>query len=289
MAHELTSAKSKPPMALLRRYLSDWRSLFPGGSAGVLQLMYPPLGAAIAAQSGFFDDPFARVYRSIPQIWSTVLLPDGAERAIHIRDLHRAIRGTDDSGKHYHALDPETFWWAHATFTWEVFEAIRLFFRGGLGRVDIDRLYAESLDWYDLYGVRYRDLPPDYGSFCEKFDQVCRDKLEMTPAARCTLDLALAGKWRLPLVRSDFKDPLTRGAGRVVVIGALPGIVRERFDLPFSRADERRLSLIRWISRWGFGLTPHAVNRRTMGFTLRYVGAATRPQRYLPPADEQPA
>ena len=53
--------------------MRDARSLFPGGSAGLLQLMYPPLGAAVAAQSDFFDDPFGRVYRSIPQIWACLL------------------------------------------------------------------------------------------------------------------------------------------------------------------------------------------------------------------------
>lgn len=102
---------------MLRCYLGDFRTLLTGGSAGVLQLMYPPLGAAVAAQSDFFGDPFGRVYRSVPQIWATVLAPDGAERARRIRDLHRSIQGTDASGRPFHALDPETYWWAHATFT----------------------------------------------------------------------------------------------------------------------------------------------------------------------------
>lgn len=70
---------------MLRRYLGDVRSLLPGGAAGILQLMDPPLGAAVAAQSDFFEDPFGRIYRSIPQIWATVLAPDGRQRARRIR------------------------------------------------------------------------------------------------------------------------------------------------------------------------------------------------------------
>ena len=27
----------------------------------------------------------------------------------------------------YHAMDPETFWRAHATFTWEIFRPVELF------------------------------------------------------------------------------------------------------------------------------------------------------------------
>lgn len=271
-------------MPLLYRYLSDWRSLFPGGSAGILQLMYPPLGTAVAKQSDFFENPFGRVYRSIPQIWATVLKPDGAARARHIRDLHRSIQGTDDTGRPYHALDPETYWWAHATFTWEVFESIRLFHRGGLDRVDVDCLYAETLTWYELYGVRYNELPPDYGAFCEHYERICGDKLEMTPAARCTLDMAISGQWRLPLTKSNFKDPLTRNAGRLVVIGAMPEIVRERFDLPWTDADQKWFERICRLGRWGFAMVLPRINRRMMSFTLRYVGSATRHERYLPPA-----
>src|SRR5205823_5265270 len=101
---------------LRRRYAEDWRSILDGTSIGILQLMYPPLGAAVAAQSGFFEDPYGRIYRSIPQIWATLLAPDADERARKIRDLHRGIKGVVN-GQRYHALEPETFWWAHATFT----------------------------------------------------------------------------------------------------------------------------------------------------------------------------
>ncbi len=276
-------------MGLLHRYLGDWRSLFPGGTAGILQLMYPPLGAAIVQQSDFFANPFGRVYRSIPQIWATVLQEGGAERAQKIRDLHRTIKGVDEVGRKYHALDPETWWWAHATFTWEVFESIRLFHHGGLARVDVERLYAQTLEWYELYGVSYRDIPPDYPSFCARFNEICEKTLEMTPAARHTVDLALAGDWRAPLVKSTFKDPITRNAGRLVAIGALPRIVRERFGIPWTKTDQHRLDLICWMGRWGFGLIPKSMNRAGMCFVMRYVGAATQPERFLPPASAKEA
>ncbi len=278
----LAAADSGNRMRLLYRYLGDWRSLFPGGTAGILQLMYPPLGAAIAAQSDFFGNPFGRVYRSIPQIWATVLQAGGAERAIKIRDLHRTINGTDGSGQSYHALDPKTWWWAHATFTWEVFESIRLFHVGGLRRVDVDRLYAETVEWYHLYGVSYRDIPATYPEFCTRFEQFCRDDLQMTPAARHTLDLALAGDWRAPLVRDTFRNPVIRNAGRIVVTGTLPATVRARFDIPWPESDRRRFERICWLGRWGFALVPHFANWQGMKFAMRYVGASTRPERFVP-------
>ena len=88
---------------------ADFRSLLPGGSAGLLQLMHPALGHAVMEHSAFAQDPFGRVYRSIPQIWATILTPEDDARVHHPHE--------------YHALDPDTFWWAHATFTWQMFRS----------------------------------------------------------------------------------------------------------------------------------------------------------------------
>lgn len=33
-----------------------------------------------------------------------------------VRDFHTGIKGTFPDGERYHALDPETYYWAHATF-----------------------------------------------------------------------------------------------------------------------------------------------------------------------------
>lgn len=271
-------------MELLRRYLGDFRTLLTGGSAGVLQLMYPPIGTAVAAQSDFFDDPFGRVYRSVPQIWATVLSPDGALRAQKIRDLHKTIQGTDAKGRSFHALDPETWWWAHATFTWEVFEAIRLFFPGGLSGVDVPRLYAESIEWYELYGVSARSVPPDYPAFLRKFAEVCESTLEMTPAAERTLAMAQAGKWRPPLVRRNFFDPLSKGAGRAIVIGALPAIIRHRFAIPWSALDQKKFELACAVARRGFHYLPERVHLRALGASLRFIGVSTRAERFVPPS-----
>ncbi|MEZ4328441.1 MAG: oxygenase MpaB family protein [Polyangiales bacterium] len=277
---------TSPPLRLpmLERIMRDARSLFPGGSAGLLQLMYPPLGAAVAAQSDFFADPFGRVYRSIPQIWATVLTPDGASRARRVRDVHRGIEGQDERGRGFRALDPETFWWAHATFTWEMFEARRLFYREGLRGLDHDALYAETVAWYGRYGMSMRPVPPTYDAFTAKFERVCRETLELTPAAQRVLDMALAGEWRPPLIHANFKDPLTRSAGRAVVIGCLPVSVRERFGVPFTRADRRQFERTCRVIAGTFELVPPRLHHVTLRTGLRVIGGLTRHERYEPPA-----
>lgn len=271
---------------LLRRYMGDVRSLLPGGAAGIMQLMYPPLGEAVAEQSDFFDDPFARVYRSVPQIWATVLdtSPDGANRARTIRDLHKKIRGVGASGRRYSALEPETFWWAHATFTWEVFRSIELFHAGGLTRVDTHRLYRDTVRWYEAYGVSMRPVPADLAAFRRKFDGIVATTLERTPAAERTLEMALAGRWRLPLVDVDVHDPVLRRVGRLGALGCLPSSVRAKFALAWSRTDDRVFRTGAATMRLGLGAVPLRLNHVMTRLQMRSLGSRTRPERYDPAA-----
>src|SRR5579872_3738071 len=180
------------PGCLLWRYAGDWRSMLPGSAAGVLQLMHPGIGAGVTDHSAFFEDPFDRIYRSVPQIWATIFAPDGEHRGRELRDVHRAIKGTDHHGRRYHALDPETFWWAHATFTWEIFRSVELFHRRALSEAQAEQLYAETVTWYRRYGVSTRPVPADYDDFRTKFSEACRKTLEMTPAAQRALSYRLS-------------------------------------------------------------------------------------------------
>ena len=47
---------------------------------------------------------------------------------LKVRDFHVNIKGDMPDGSRYHALDPDIYWWAHATFTWEFFRARELYF-----------------------------------------------------------------------------------------------------------------------------------------------------------------
>src|SRR5882757_6050225 len=103
--------------SLLWRWAGDMRIAFEGGTAGMLQTMHPAIGHALIDHSNFFDDPVDRVFRSLPGILGTVYNgPQAHATGIRVRDYHRQIKGVMPNGARYHALDPQTFWWAHATF-----------------------------------------------------------------------------------------------------------------------------------------------------------------------------
>ncbi len=236
------------PGSLLWETAGDPRSLITGTAAGVMQLMLPGLGAGVTDHSDFFNDPFDRIFRSIPYIWGSIFAADDAEgdaRGRQIRDFHPDIKGVDDQGRRYHALDPDVYWWAHATFTWEFFRARELYWPRGLSRAQKEQLYAETVTWYRRYGVSERPVPSTYDAFCARFDEICRHELELTPAAAWVLDpeknpgtraapIHLPGRLA-PL--SGFATDRVTDVLRVVVYGNMPDVVRRRFGFAWSHAD----------------------------------------------------
>ena len=252
-----TRAEGAPlgPGSLLWSIAGDPRGLLTGSAAGIMQLMLPGLGAGVTEHSNFFDDPYDRIFRSIPYIWGSIF-SEGDEadrRGRQIRDFHPDIKGVDDQGRRYHALDPEVFWWAHATFTWEFFRAHDLYFPGRLSAAQREQLYAESVTWYRRYGVSDRVVPATLHDFWARFHDVCEHELERTPAVSWVLDpstnpgpgpsrtVSLPG----PLSMLDgLATGLLRDVGsdvtRLLVLGCMPDIVRRRFDLSWSHLDRAR-------------------------------------------------
>lgn len=247
------------PGSLLWTIAGDPRGLLTGSAAGIMQLMLPGLGAGVTEHSNFFDDPYDRIFRSIPYIWGSIFSEgeDADRRGRQIRDFHPDIKGTDEKGRRYHALDPEVFWWAHATFTWEFFRARELYFPGRLRRSQQEQLYAETVTWYRRYGVSDRVVPPTLDDFRSRFHEICAHELERTPAVSWVLDpetnpgtgparrLSLPG----PLSALDgIANGVARELGsdtmRLLVLGCLPDIVRRRFDISWSNLDRVRFTAL---------------------------------------------
>jgi uncharacterized protein (DUF2236 family) len=237
------------PNSLLWQYLGDRRMAFTGMSAGILQLMHPAVGEGIAQHSDFFDDSWGRILRSLPEIIGVVYDPQGEKIGERIRGYHERIKGQDRQGNRYHALNPETFWWPHATFHHMVEDEIDRFDRRQLSQDDREQLYQETNEWYKRYGVSTRPVPADYKSFRKKWDDICENTLELTPAAKIVLDKVNSRKIER---RPDIpKLPWEMGMKipgneliRIMAIGGLPEIVRDRFAIPWTKLDQLKLTAI---------------------------------------------
>jgi len=263
------------PDSLLWRWAGDMRIAFEGGTAGLLQTMHPAIGQGLIDHSDFFDDPVDRVFRSLPGILGTVYDGHAAEATgVRVRDFHREIKGTLSNGDRYHALHPETFWFAHATFQRMV---DRLAVHWDLHHVsdgEWEQLYSEGCEWYRRYGMSGGVVPPDRASFEREFDRYCRDVLTPNEASdylikfikrRSIPDMSASPDYpthpRLrPLadallptrpVRTALAPPM-----RLVIFGGLPPVVRDRFGIDWTGRDERRYRTIRAAIRSAWPLVP---------------------------------
>jgi uncharacterized protein (DUF2236 family) len=241
---------------MLWQYAGDSRIAFMGTTIGLLQLMHPGIGAGVMQHSNFFEDPADRILRSLPRILGVVYDEDGEATGRAVRDEHRPITGTDAVGRRYHALDPSTYWWAHATFQFMAEQVADRFDRRRLSPNRREQLYQEGVEWYRRYGVSDRVVPETRAAFQEEWDRVCSEVLEMNEAVEFVLDIATAPRIRpwddasgMPapvrtVANTGLARRLTASQLRLLAIGGLPEIVRSRFGIPFSLTDRVRLASI---------------------------------------------
>jgi uncharacterized protein (DUF2236 family) len=257
------------PESILWQYAGDSRIAFMGATIGLLQLMHPAIGAGVMEHSNFFDDPTDRVVRSLPAILGAVYDgPKADETGIWVRDQHTTIKGVDEQGRKYHALTPETYWWAHATFQFMAEQVVDRYDDRRLTTGEREQLYQEGVVWYRRYGVSDREVPPTREAFQEKWDHYCAEVLEMNDAVRFVMKM-LDRPLRLqlpphlapiePLVRRSPLPKLLSVPARITAYGGLPPIVRERFDIPWSWADQRRLDALELAVRKAWRFVPFSM------------------------------
>jgi uncharacterized protein (DUF2236 family) len=232
------------PTSVLWRYAGDRRLAFTGLTAGLLQLMHPAIGAGVAEHSDFFADPWDRIGRSVPEILGVIYDPDPLATGRRVRDYHRRITGVDHLGRPYRALDPASFWWAHATFQQAVETLIDRFSGAQLTPAARDGLYRDGAEWYRRYGVSMAPVPPDPVAFAAAWDEYCDRVLELTPAADRAIDMAVHATLDLPPWFPAWMHllgrPLVVPVLRLCTLGGLPPRIRDRFGIPWSWADEAR-------------------------------------------------
>lgn len=284
------------PDSLTWKYFGDWRGMLQGVWAGSMQNMHPGLGAGVEEHSQFFDERWERLYRSLYPIAGVVFDGDRAqETAEQVRGYHTTIKGVDKLGRRYHALDPDTFYWAHATFFMGTIVTAENF-SGGLTEPQKRQLFTEHIQWYRLYGMSMRPVPETWEAFQEYWDHMCRNVLEDNKATRDVLDLSRLGKppfmtwlpepiWRLARI------PVARGFVWLTV-GMYDQPVRDLLGYSWSERDARihtvvgkAVNAVFHLVPWRYRYQPRARAGwdRATGRTAPDAPLVHTPARNLPP------
>ena len=238
------------PQALVWRYFGDNRMYLIGPRPAVLQNMLAELGQGVLDHSVFFDDTAARVRRSLPPIFMTVYGSDDDHPGHQVRDFHHQIKGdmpgvTGVSGSRavrYHALDPDTYYWAHATFVEQVLYFADTFVKR-LTDEEKQQIYLESKTWYRRYGVSERSMPADYTDFQRYWNHMLDRVVVAHPTAKYGVGYVTNG---FPCPKG-VPPPVWRAVAVVfnplaafLTTGGLPPQARQLLKLPWSARQERR-------------------------------------------------
>lgn len=235
------------PGSLTWQLFGDTRMVLIGPRAAVLQNMLPALGQGVEEHSVWFADTLARLKRSIPPIFRTVYGAEPEATGREVRDYHRHIKGKLPGGTPYSALNPDTFYWAHACFVDSMITATERFIRP-LSERELDQIVGEHVTWYHRYGVAEPRLegggiPRTWAAFDSYFEQMLAEKLVRHRTAAYGMGYTTKGwprpRWMHPAAWAVLAPPLN-AVSASISIGGMPARAREVLGLPWDEARERR-------------------------------------------------
>jgi uncharacterized protein (DUF2236 family) len=225
--------------SLLWRHLGDRRFLMVACRAMSLQMLHP---AIVASRRDHARAP-RRIWEhqklTLPQIVQ-IAYSDRDHRS-RILFAHDRIKGNDENGKRYHALDPDLFFYEHATYVDSLVTMIATF-HGPPTPQELEQLYSETCSWYRLFGISDRAMPDTWSGFQAYFDAVCAEQLMVTVEST---------RARPQLLRPDLSW------GRTVPAGAVRALQHPRAAelLRISVSSLDRLSLRGFVASVNIAMT----------------------------------
>ncbi len=234
------------PDSLTWKYFGDLRTGMLGVWIGAIQNMYPDLGAGVEDHSVLLREPLQRVARSVYPIMGVVYDGDrAAQTGDQIKSYHKTIKGIDAEGRRYHALNPETFYWAHATFFMLIIKTAE-YFCGGLTEAEKRQLFDEHVQWYRMYRMSMRPVPNTWEEFQAYWDRQCSEELEINKATLDIFTIRIPTPWFV-LMPTPIWDQLFRpmvGAQRWIAAGLFDPAVREKAGMRWTPGDEVLLRIV---------------------------------------------
>jgi uncharacterized protein (DUF2236 family) len=247
------------PGSVAWRVASEGALMLGGGRALILQVAEPGVAAGVARFSNYREAPWRRLYRTI-DVTTRIVFGDGpqsAEAAAGLRRMHERVRGRDDAGRAYRALDPRLLMWVQAT----LLDTSLLIYDRYVGSLTEDEraaYYEEMKPVGEAYGIPRRRMPRDWAAFREYFDERVDGGLRVTPTTRDVADSVLDPDLPLP-ARLPARPAVE--ALRLLTVGTLPEGLRDRLGLDWGPLRERLLTASQGTIRRLLPLAPPALRQ----------------------------
>jgi uncharacterized protein (DUF2236 family) len=273
-----------PPGSLIWKYWGRLDVLFFGsGVVGTIAGAWPQMAQGTSKSVLFTGDSSfsarAKIFkerrqRSREYIFGAVYdSPEEAKKyGLKTRNMHKSLKGKLHDGT-FHALNAETFYFAHVTFFYHLLIVIveQLYFDGSMPRAMKVQIFEESKEWYSLWGVDDSSQPDTYDEFERYLENIEHNHLVNSQVTQLMLGQFMerrpAPRWWPPVMKK-FVWPWLVGQ-RQIVVNSFPPHVKELFNLEWTAEDEeltrRFMSMYRRL---------YAVLERLLPLKLLYLPVA---------------
>jgi uncharacterized protein (DUF2236 family) len=238
------------PGSLTWRHFGDNRGLLYLARAGTLQNMHPAVSGALQDHSNFFNDPLDRLFRSLPPIYGVVYDRNDHGTGTLVRNFHTELKGTDENGRRYHALAPDTFWWTHVTFFEVILDFNERFAYKKFTEKQKDQLVREAVTWWRCYGLTDRPAFDNYASFREYWEDMLDNHLINTHTTKWSTGVAehrIAPPPKVPRWAWTIISRPTVAASNWISKALMPDKARATLEWEWTARDER---LYVWFARF---------------------------------------
>lgn len=227
-----------------------------GGRALILQVAHPKVAAGVAQHSSYREDPWGRLYRTLDVTLRIAFGDRDTSRRASERlwRRHSQVRGVDDRGEPYEALDPALLMWVHATL---IDTSLLLYQRyvGPLTGGEQAAYYREMIELGEGYGISRSAQPADYRGFRSYLEEMLAgEELRVTDTLRDVADATLRPP--LPLVARPLVE-----LANLVTVGTLPKRLRDELGLSWGPRRERALAASTAAIRGLLPMLPGAIRR----------------------------
>ena len=189
------------PGSLTWRVNSEMVLLAGGGRALLLQVGHPLVAAGVAQHSGYEEDPWGRLFRTL-DLTTRIVFGDAGDSAAASRRLdrvHSTVTGLADDGTPYEARSPTCCCGCGRPSSRPRCSSTR--YVHPLTAAELNAYYVEQTRFAAACGVPEGHWPRGYAEFAEWFDGVVHRELRVTEPLATSLAPPYAPPSVFPLVR----------------------------------------------------------------------------------------
>jgi uncharacterized protein (DUF2236 family) len=228
-----------------------------------MQAAHPKVAQGALDHSGFAEDPYGRVYRTIQGMAVLIFgtTQEANDMARHINRLHHTVQGTlvetigrYHAGEPYSAMEPLALLWVHIVFVDSMLTAYKTFV-GPLSQAACEQYWQESCRYARLLGLTDTTLPSTYAAV----QQYLREALPSGEIAIGPAALFIAQKVLYPPM-PWLRKPLWMIV-RLITIGQLPADIRQAYGLRWTTRHKLGFYLARLAGHLLRRLFPNALGK----------------------------